>query len=131
MWACSIAACSSRRTHGRLSSVAMMMQDDLLLVPLVILRVLPLNGLKKSVVSIDDFVTSHFPLELLWKYFEQSIKEFLFIVERIGGMLVEIISPTPDVLGLHGASAPIVEKSTSARLGEHMVTLVFKEHRIP
>ena len=93
-----------------------------------------MNGLGHVFVGLDEIVTCHFLFELPWKYFEQSINEFSFLVDQIGGMLVEIILPTPDVLldvVLRGAPAPIVEESTSAHLDEHMVTLVLKEHRLP
>ena len=86
-----------------------------------------------SLCVLMFFFTGHYLLDLPWKYFEQSIRQFLFIVDQIGGMFVAIILPTPDVLldvVLHGASAPIVEKTVSA-LDEYMITFVRKEHRLP
>ena len=112
MLACSIAVSSSQRTHGRLPSIAMLVQDYLLLASLCPVRVLPLNGLDHVLVRLDEFITGHFLFEHLWKYFEQSIEEFLFIADQVGGMLVEIILPPPEVLldvVLPGASALIVE----------------------
>ena len=134
MLACSIAAFSSQRTHGCLPSIVMLVQDDLMLASLYLVRVLPLNGLNLVLVSLGTFITSHFIFELLGKYVEQSIEELRFIVDQVGGLVVEMFLSHLDALldvVLHGASAPVVEESTSTHLNEHGVTLVLKAHRLP
>ena len=109
MLTCSIAACSRQRTRGRLPSTAVLAQDDLLLTSLLLVRVHPLKGLNRVLVSLDELSTGHFLPELLRKHFERSIEELLFVVFHVGGMFVDMFLPTPDVLldvVLHGASVP-------------------------
>ena len=51
MLTCYIAACSSQPTHGRLPSIAMLIQDDLLLARCFV-GVLPLDGLDRVLVRV-------------------------------------------------------------------------------
>ena len=66
-----------------------------------------MNSLDDILVIIDDLFTGNLFLMFLRSDFEQTVEELLFVIDQVGGVLVQVLLPTPDVLlkvVLHGAS---------------------------